>query len=121
MQIGIGIQRMRIFKNKISFKIIGGTPQFEPSLPHLLIRDPNYKSSSIIKNTTVDKIAKVNELLNNSTPDSRFIDSQKIFCIQQDCQFQDDRNNLYFWDYGHLTKEGSLFLASKIEQIHSNQ
>ena len=108
-------------KNKISFKIIGGTPQFEPSLPHLLIRDPNYKSSSIIKNTTVDKIAKVNELLNNSTPDSRFIDSQKIFCIQQDCQFQDDRNNLYFWDYGHLTKEGSLFLASKIEQIHSNQ
>tara|TARA_Y100000591_G_C21853560_1_gene713359 strand:- start:2584 stop:4449 length:1866 start_codon:yes stop_codon:yes gene_type:complete len=108
-------------KNKISFKIIGGTPQFEPSLPHLLIRDPNYKSSSIIKNTTVDKIAKVNELLNNSTPDSRFIDSQKIFCIQQDCQFQDDRNNLYFWDYGHLTKEGSLFLASKIGQIHSNQ
>ena len=108
-------------KNNISFKIIGGTPQFEPSLPHLLIRDPNYKSSSIIKNTTVDKIAKVNELLNNLTPDSRFIDSQKIFCIQQDCQFQDDRNNLYFWDYGHLTKEGSLFLASKIEQIHSNQ
>ena len=108
-------------KNKISFKIIGGTPQFEPSLPHLLIRDQNYKSSSIIKNTTVDKIAKVNELLNNLTPDSRFIDSQKIFCIQQDCQFQDDRNNLYFWDYGHLTKEGSLFLASKIEQIHSNQ
>ena len=108
-------------KNKISFKIIGGTPQFEPSLPHLLIRDRNYKSSSIIKNTTVDKIAKVNELLNNSTPDSRFIDSQKIFCIQQNCQFQDDRNNLYFWDYGHLTKEGSLFLASKIEQIHSNQ
>ena len=34
---------------------------------------------------------------------------------------RDDRNNLYFWDYGHLTKEGSLFLASKIEQIHSNQ
>ena len=107
-------------KNNISFKIIGGTPQFEPSLPHLLIRDPNYKSSSIIKNTTVDKIAKVNELLNNSTPDSRFIDSQKIFCIQQDCQFQDDRNNLYFWDYGHLTKEGSLFLATEILYAHTN-
>ncbi len=107
-------------KNNINYKIIGGTPQFEPSLPHLLIRDQNYTNRSTIKNISVDKITKVNELLNSLTPDSRFIDSQKIFCIQEDCQFQDDRNNLYFWDYGHLTKEGSLFLATEILYAYTN-
>jgi len=108
-------------KNKISYKIIGGTPQFEPSLPHLLVRDQNYQNKATIINVSVDKISKVNEWLNVATPDNRFIDAQKIFCVQKDCRFKDESSNLFFWDYGHLTKEGSLYLGSKIEEIHSNQ
>ena len=85
------------------------------------MRDQNYQNKATIINVSVDKISKVNEWLNAAIPDNRFIDAQKIFCSQKDCRFKDESSNLFFWDYGHLTKEGSLYLGSKIEEIHSNQ
>jgi hypothetical protein len=99
--------------------VIGGSPIFEPSLPILLrdrlplIDDLRIRSSWYIDLLSVDrKLAFI-----SNSKEVKFISLLDILCISDVCRVTVKNKGKVapiIFDSGHLTAEGSIFLASKI-------
>ena len=49
----------------------------------------------------------------------RYISVRDLLCAAGECRTLTDEGQLMVWDYGHLTREGSLYLMSRIDlQVH---
>jgi peptidoglycan/LPS O-acetylase OafA/YrhL len=102
--------------------IIGSVPQWQPSLPVLLVRENILLNNEIyLKNNAYDEL----QLLDNTlkilakTLNVKFISILDTICIAENCLatvFYNDTWTPTTWDYGHLTSAGSKALATKIFQ-----
>lgn len=107
--------------------IVGGVPQWKPSLPkvllslHLKLSDEAYVYSN-----KYDDIQSADTIVNEAANDSqtRFISIIDMFCENKECLSSVELNGEYepfAWDYGHLTRSSSILVANKILEITKNK
>jgi hypothetical protein len=100
--------------------IIGGVPQWHPSLPvlmlkkHIAIESGQYLRSSLFNDLgAVDKVLETVSKEN----DVEFFSSINALCVKDKCLSTVTYNGTLTptaWDYGHLTAGGSVLLAKKL-------
>lgn len=98
--------------------IVGGVPQWKPSLPVYLLRmhiglngeyylhSPIY-NELLLSDRAFSEVAKINNI--------NFLSALSTFCINDKCQVTVKYNQIFMptaWDYGHLTEGGSVLLAT---------
>ena len=97
--------------------MVGGVPQYQPSLPRILVKEGMFldRVQFIMRPQTdvrnIDKkIAKM-----ASITDVTFLSALSILCgVNDSCISVIDTGEKFVpsaWDYGHLTLEGSIYLS----------
>ncbi len=114
------ISYIRSVSPKTRIIIIGGVPQWKPSLPTLLVKSnielremayvhsQNYKKIKITDNV-LSMVANENDLT--------FISLLDVFCKDEECLSSVKTGNIYepfAWDYGHLTRSSSSLVSEEI-------
>jgi hypothetical protein len=107
--------------------VIGGVPQYTPTLPTLIINkrlslednlrliSPSYNKISVID-------ARIKELALNSG--ARYFSSLDAFCNNEKCLATSRFEGILMpiaWDYGHLTSAGSVYLSTKFKSFFTNK
>lgn len=116
------IQRIKSLSPESNLLIIGGAPQWYPSLPELIVKSE--KSKKRVHSQFYDEIKKTDDSLEKiATKESiTFISLLNHLCLDKKCisLLQDKGGGKPIaWDYGHLTAEGSLFIYDKIFKENS--
>ena len=100
------------------FVVIGPVPQWKPSLPSAIAQrhfDPNER---IFNDVSFQKkfLELDNEMISVFESSSvSYISLISSLCSDNGCLTKvDDKNTPLVWDYGHLTPEGSIFVADEI-------
>lgn len=106
------------------FVLIGPVPQWTPSLPRAIaLRHPD-KNELEFSDISFDK--SLIDIDKNIRDDYTNGNLQVISLLEQLCHANiciakvDSNNTPLVWDYGHLTLEGSLFVANKVLKKHLN-
>lgn len=114
---------------EVEFIILGGLPQWFPSLPVVMLRARQSLDAdeSYLENKLFDKVYSkdlaikniVNKLDKNNL---RFLSLLDLICKDQQCltKFQGDENEPIAFDYAHLTASGSTKVASLISDYINN-
>ena len=103
-----------------SVEVIGGVPQWYPSLPvYLLKRGLYIDNISTVINTGLLPVFELDQALAtiSALHKVRFHSALNVLCSGQACQVTTqfkDKQVLTTWDYEHLTEGGSVSLAQKI-------
>ncbi|MGC1496467.1 MAG: acyltransferase family protein [Sulfitobacter sp.] len=102
--------------------VLGGVPQWYPSLPIRLIKISQPFSKSHRVQASLKKVRRADVRLSNITDESggEFISFLEMSCEINACiaTIPTDKDAGYLpvaWDYGHLTDEGSAFFINKIK------
>jgi len=100
--------------------VLGGVPQWQPSLPAILVRSKSgLEPSSYSKPSQLKELRAADRLLaqvskSNNIP---FISLLHRYCTHDSClsvtQYQ-GKNEPFAWDYGHLTRSSSLLLSRHV-------
>lgn len=98
--------------------VVGGVPQYLPSLPVVMLRqkvllDAEHK----LKSTSYNEIKAADEIIKKGLGQGvSFVSALDVFCQHDLCRatvLQEREYKLTTWDYGHLTREGAILLARK--------
>ncbi|MBH0057977.1 acyltransferase [Pseudoalteromonas sp. SWXJZ94C] len=110
-----------------SILLIGPVPQWRPSLPKAIVKRHFNPSERYIKDVYfVEETLSINSILKERYSDSKinYISIIDALCNDNNkCLAKiDDKNTPLIWDYGHLSLEGSMYIAqtvisSKIKKI----
>lgn len=99
-------------RNGISVVVLGNTPVFVESVPDYLSRRP---SADIQVRQYADAEADLRSLLQpGRIRNVRYVSLQGITCPTRRCALTDKSGRPYYFDQGHLTREGSRWIAAKI-------
>jgi len=99
-------------QNGISVVVLGNTPVFVESVPDYLSRRP---VADIKVRQYADAEADLRALLQpERIANVRYISLQEITCPTRRCALTDKAGHPYYFDQGHLTGEGSRWIADKI-------
>ncbi|MER0325905.1 acyltransferase family protein [Vibrio vulnificus] len=108
----------------INVVVVGPVPQWQPTLPRVMIRDSNWKSNEKYINDPglVTSIFRLNSDLKEifSDLDAEYISLTDKLCyfdderMEQLCRVKDESDNLLQVDYGHLSKNGSIFIVTNV-------
>lgn len=106
------------------FVLIGPVPQWNPSLPRAIaLRHPD-KGELEFNDISFDKsLIDIDKNIRdaNTNSDLQVISILEQLCHNNICVAKVDGNNTpLVWDYGHLTLEGSLFVANKVLKKYIN-
>ncbi len=100
--------------------IVGAVPQWQPSLPKLLLlRGISADKETYLEAGTLQELTEMDrklELVANQNS-SKFVSAIDQLCVKGKCQAVIRSTggwSLLAWDYGHLTEDGSLLLASRL-------
>lgn len=99
--------------------IIGGVPQYMPSLPEVLLSERvvlDKPHSSRFRSQSVKDVDHVLSVLAESL-DVGFMSALNVFCESEKCVSVIKGSEGYVptaWDYGHLTLEGSVYLSKHL-------
>jgi len=102
--------------------IIGGVPQWQPSLPVQLIKNEmKLQDESVLKTELFSEIYKYDSILKTVADRNNvaFISLLDMFCTQGECLSSVKDQNIYepfAWDSSHLTRLSSLKVSEKILQ-----
>ncbi len=106
--------------------VLGGVPQWHPSLPSFLLRNNQTLSNSndvYLKNFELKEIISRDNLLSSvvneiSVDNIKFISALEKLCSGDHCLAikSDDLHEPMAWDYGHLTLSGSQVLGNLISK-----
>tara|TARA_B100000900_G_scaffold393049_1_gene389149 strand:+ start:288 stop:2207 length:1920 start_codon:yes stop_codon:yes gene_type:complete len=123
------IDKILLIDPSINIKIIGGVPQWQPSLPDILLREGvSMSDGKNINMMTNDEYIKVHErdkeivrLLHiyKANDNIEFISMLDKFCEDESCISSTSDCSLFeptAWDYAHLTASGSKLAARFILQ-----
>ena len=116
-----------IRENNLKSKLflVGPVPQWRPSLPLAITRRHFDKNNKIISDPSfVSKILEINNHLHikYDGTDIHYVSLVDNLCNREGCLAKvDDENTPLVWDYGHLTLEGSIYIASKIKNKIENE
>ena len=100
--------------------IIGGVPQYKPSLPvFMFLNDKSLLGNSLLESYIVGDLNKLDNLFADLARRNEvsFFSAIQALCSDTKCQATASYNNVTMptaWDYGHLTEAGSFLLAEKI-------
>lgn len=102
--------------------LVGGTPQFKPSLPTLMfLNNKNLTLNETLTTYLYDSLSYMDSQFLEFSGKNRieFFSPLKAFCKESLCNVTatfDGKIMPIIWDYGHLTSAGALFLAQQIEK-----
>ena len=101
--------------------ILGGTPQFLPSLPtYMFLNHKNLKLGEVMPTYLYDHLTHMDQKW-TALAEQKGIDfysTLMTFCQADGCQITAEYDGVIMpiiWDYGHLTAAGSALLAKKIK------
>ncbi|MEG3754093.1 SGNH hydrolase domain-containing protein [Psychromonas arctica] len=103
---------------KAKVVLIGPVPQWEPSLPNTIAKR-HFDSNKVVINdrSFVTPLFRINEQLHKNYDDSdiKYISLLDDLCNENGCLAKvDSKNTPLVFDYGHLSVEGSLYIAKHI-------
>lgn len=108
--------------SKSSITLVGGVPQYSPSLPILLLNSRDPLSDNTTTQVNVVSIVEVDALLRSMAKNEgvNFISIIDLICKEGRCRSVVLSGQSTFepmiWDYGHLTESGSRYLANRIQR-----
>lgn len=98
--------------------LVGPIPQWEPSLPNTIAKRHFDKGNKSISDASfVSKVFDINNKLHSEydQTDIKHVSLVDYLCDEQNCLAKvDDENTPLVWDYGHLSLEGSVYVANRI-------
>jgi peptidoglycan/LPS O-acetylase OafA/YrhL len=101
-----------LVQNDISVVVLGNTPVFVENVPDYLARRP---SADIKVRQYADAETDLRSLLQpGRIRNVRYVSLQGITCPTRRCALTDKFGRPYYFDQGHLTREGSRWIAAKI-------
>jgi hypothetical protein len=101
-----------LVQNDISVVVLGNTPVFVESVPDYLARRP---SADIRVRQYADAETDLRSLMQpGKIGNVRYISLQGITCPTRRCALTDKSGRPYYFDQGHLTREGSHWIAARI-------
>jgi peptidoglycan/LPS O-acetylase OafA/YrhL len=101
--------------------VLGGVPQFIPSLPSYIILNKNPFTDDLrLKSSHTDKILLIDQKLKDLSKENNIVFFSAIdsFCDGLNCLVTYPYGEVLMpmaWDYGHLTAAGSIFLSEKLK------
>lgn len=108
-------------KNNVESKIflIGAVPQWRPSLPKIIAE--KYMNQDVLRikdDSFVERLFLINSWLSTEygiNSDVEYISILDSLCNEDGCIAKVDNSNTpLVWDYGHLSLEGSVFVAKNV-------
>lgn len=98
--------------------LIGPMPQWQPSLPRVIASRHFDKTKKVIKDPSfVTQVFEINQKMHAKYDQSNinYISLTDHLCQDNACLAKvDDNNTPLVWDYGHLTLEGSVYVARAV-------
>ena len=107
--------------------ILGGVPQYSPSLPvYMIARHARLLDGAEVLAPNFTKISQLDEQLKSISAEfgAIFFSSLNAFCDAGSCLVAVSHDGFPMptaWDYGHLTSAGSVFLARKINSLYKQR
>ncbi len=114
-----------IGKNQNKFMIVGRTAEFTKMVDEIALEIA--EKSSLTKNVNENQMLAMyfdnnvelinkNIILISKELNIPFLDRTRLSCDEsfKECSFFNEENKTYYFDYGHWTKEGSIFFGDKI-------
>jgi hypothetical protein len=101
--------------------ILGGTPQFLPSLPtYMFLNHQNLDLKASLPSYLYEHLSLMDQkmLELEKKRNINFYSTLSAFCVAGGCQITAEYKGIVMpiiWDYGHLTAAGSVMLARKIK------
>ena len=117
------LESLSIRYPNVEFIILGGLPQWFPSLPVVMLRAGQSLDGdgSYLENKLFDKVYSqdlaIKKIINKLDKNNlRFLSLLDMLCKDQQCltKFQGDETEPISFDYAHLTAGGSVVIASLI-------
>ncbi|MEN8258711.1 MAG: acyltransferase family protein [Thermodesulfobacteriota bacterium] len=111
---------IRSVSPKTKIIIIGGVPQWKPTLPSLLLKSNiELREIAYVHSQNQKKIRNADKMLALVANENEltFISLLDIYCKDEECLSSVKSGNTYepfAWDYGHLTKSSSSLVAENI-------
>lgn len=109
-----------LVQNDISVVVLGNTPIFEESVPIYLSRPVRGRIK--VSDRSAAEVAMRAMLETRKIKNVRYISLQQVACPSGRCALVDKSGHPYYFDEGHLTQEGSRWIAGRIvPDILANQ
>ena len=113
------IQRVKAINSKIKVVVLGPLPEYDFDLPKLMALDNIFNRSLVFKSLRkapheVDEY--FSEQFQNKIENVSYISLYKLLCTNNKCSYFTSQGSPMQFDYGHLTKDGSIYLAKKIKE-----
>jgi peptidoglycan/LPS O-acetylase OafA/YrhL len=102
--------------------LIGGTPQFKPSLPtYMFLKNKNLVLNETLPTYLYEPLSAIDMQFKTFTDKNKidFFSPMDVLCKEKVCKITatyEDKVMPIIWDYGHLTAAGSVLLAQQIKQ-----
>jgi hypothetical protein len=102
--------------------LVGGTPQFKPSLPtYMFLKHKSLELNEFLPTYLYDTLSVIDAQFINFSAQNKidFFSPLEFLCKQNLCKITasyEDKVMPIIWDYGHLTAAGSVSLARQIKQ-----
>jgi peptidoglycan/LPS O-acetylase OafA/YrhL len=101
--------------------IVGGVPQWQPSLPKvMLLKGISASPETYLETPIWQELAAMDKELQlvANTHGGKFVSAIDSLCVSKKCQVVTKSTGggltLTAWDYGHLTEAGSVLLANRL-------
>ena len=118
----ITLNELIALNNNLEIYILGGVPQWQPSLPRYLVNSrvlfEKIEADLYIKNSQFLTVQERDVFIQNLVIETdqnrlKFISLIEELCIEDKCIAVKDDGMMqpYVWDYGHLTESGTNALA----------
>ena len=102
--------------------LVGGVPQFSPSLPQrLLTAKQDISEIDFIRNPQT-VITNQDENLQTAIANTKaiFLNVIEFLCPESECKATHNFDNTVYplaWDYGHLTEGGAVYVARQLSYL----
>jgi hypothetical protein len=102
--------------------LVGGTPQFKPSLPtYMFLKHKSLELNEYLPTYLYDTLSVIDAQFTHFSAQNKidFFSPLDFLCKQNLCKITasyEDKVMPIIWDYGHLTAAGSVLLARQIKQ-----
>ena len=92
--------------------VLGNTPFFQERVPAYLSRRPD-EDIKVSDRSAAEKAMRA-LLRTKKVGNGKYVPLQDIACPARRCALADQSGRPYYFDEGHLTQEGSRWIAAKI-------
>ncbi|HCG94243.1 MAG TPA: hypothetical protein DEX20_01310 [Halieaceae bacterium] len=105
---------------------IGPYPEWSPSLPEVIARrhdmDAVFLSDHSLRSNLIDDASVLEDAFRDAKLESQFVNVAEKLCVSArgssySCRIREARGSgLFFFDYGHLTESGAMYVSKSIER-----